>query len=147
MVTSLKEQMVSKPPVYRNLAIAQLASYRLPAAGWVSILHRASGAVMFLLLPFAIWMFDTSLTSEASFEQFSNVFAFGAGPLPAWFVKLVAFALFWAYLLHFFAGLRHLWMDATHAVGLEFGRVSALFVIALSSVLALALGAKLFSYF
>jgi succinate dehydrogenase / fumarate reductase cytochrome b subunit len=147
MVTSLKEQPLKRAPVYRNIHIAQLASYRLPAAGWVSILHRISGALMFLLLPFVIWMFDTSLTSEASFEQFSNVFAFGAGPLPAWFVKLVAFALFWAYLLHFFAGLRHLWMDATHAVGLEFGRVSALFVIALSSVLALALGAKLFSYF
>jgi succinate dehydrogenase / fumarate reductase cytochrome b subunit len=147
MVTSLKEQMVSKPPVYRNLAIAQLASYRLPAAGWVSILHRFSGALMFLLLPFAIWMFDTSLTSEVSFEQFTNVFAVGAGKVPAWFFKLVAFALIWAYLLHFCAGLRHLWMDATHAVDLDFGRMSAWVVIGLSTLLALALGAKLFSLY
>jgi succinate dehydrogenase / fumarate reductase cytochrome b subunit len=136
--------MLSKPPAYRNISIAQLASYRLPPAGWVSILHRISGFAMFLLLPFAIWMFDTSLTSEVSFDQFSSIFAFGTPHVPAWFFKLVAFALLWAYLLHFCAGLRHLWMDATHAVGLEFGRVSALVAIIVSSVLALALGAKLF---
>ena len=147
MVTSLKEQPLKKAPVYRNIHVTQLASYRLPAAGWASILHRISGAVMFLLLPFAIWMFDTSVTSEVSFDQFTGVFAAGIGWIPAWFVKLVAFALIWAFLLHFCAGLRHLWMDATHAVGLEFGRVSALLAIALSSVLALALGAKLFSFF
>jgi len=64
--------------------------------------------------------------------------------LPGWFWKLVAFALIWSYLLHFSAGLRHLWMDATHEVGLSFGRTSALVVIVLSSVVALALGFKLF---
>ena len=146
MVTSLKEQPLKKAPVYRNLHITQLASYRLPAAGWVSILHRISGALMFLLLPFVIWMFDTSVTSEVSFDQFTSVLAYGTGSIPGWFVKLTAFALMWAYLLHFCAGLRHLWMDATHAVGLEFGRISALTVIVVSTLLALALGAKLFSF-
>ena len=58
MVTSLKEQPLKVRPVYRNIHVTQLASYRLPPAGWVSILHRISGALMFLLLPFAIWMFD-----------------------------------------------------------------------------------------
>jgi succinate dehydrogenase / fumarate reductase cytochrome b subunit len=147
MVTSLKEQPLKRAPVYRNIHVKQLTSYRLPAAGWASILHRISGLLMFLLLPFVIWMFDTSLTSEVSYEQFTNVFAFGAGWLPAWCVKLVALALIWAYLLHFCAGLRHLWMDATHAVGLEFGRLSALAVIILSSVLTLAFAAKLFSLY
>jgi len=147
MVTSLKEQPLKTRPVYRNIHVAQLASYRLPPAGWVSILHRISGALMFLLLPFAIWMFDTSLTSEVSFEQFVALFVAGALGLPGWLWKLVAFALVWAYLLHFCAGLRHLWMDATHAVGLEFGRISALAAIGISSVLTLALGAKLFGLF
>jgi succinate dehydrogenase / fumarate reductase cytochrome b subunit len=147
MVTSLKEQPLKKAPVYRNIHVTQLASYRLPAAGWASILHRISGAVMFLLLPFAIWMFDTSVTSEVSFDQFTSAFAAGVGWIPGWFVKLVAFGLMWAYLLHFCTGLRHLWMDATHAVGLEFGRVSALTAIVLGSVLALALGARLFSLY
>ena len=118
--------------------------YRLPLAGLVSILHRASGGIMFILMPFIIWMFDTSLTSEISYAQFTAVFAGGVGFLPGWFIKLVALALIWAYLHHFIAGVRHLWMDATHAVTLEFGRKSAVFTLALSVVLTLALGAKLF---
>jgi succinate dehydrogenase / fumarate reductase cytochrome b subunit len=144
MVTSTKEPPLKVRPVYRNIHVSQLASYRLPLAGWVSILHRISGALMFLLLPFAIWMFDTSLGSEVSFEQFRSLFGAGAWGLPGWLWKLVAFALIWAYLLHFCAGLRHLWMDATHAVDLRFGQVSALVAIGLSSIVALALGAKLF---
>src|SRR6201995_3668388 len=115
MVTSLKEQPLKKPPQYRNIHVTQIASYRLPPAGWVSILHRISGFVMFLLLPFAIWMFDTSGTSESPFEEFRSLFAYGVAGLPGWFYKLVAFALVWAYLMHFCAGLRPLWMDATHA--------------------------------
>ena len=144
MVTSLKEQPLKRQPVYRNIHVTDLTTYRLPPAGWVSILHRISGAAMFLLLPFTIWMFDASLTSEVSFEQFTSVFSQGAFGLPGWLWKLVAFALIWAYLLHFCAGLRHLWMDATHAADQRFGHISALVAIGLSSVVALALGAKLF---
>ena len=144
MATSLKEQPLKRRPVYRNIHVTDLTTYRLPPAGWVSILHRISGATIFLLLPFVIWMFDTSLTSEITFDQFSSVFAYGVGFVGGWFFKLVAFVLIWAYLLHFCAGLRHLWMDATHSVGLEFGRISAWVVISLSTVLALALGFKLF---
>lgn len=144
MVTSLKEQPLKKPPVYRNIHVTQLASYRLPAAGWASILHRISGASLFLLLPFAIWMFDTSLTSEVSYAEFTGVFSSGAAGLPGWFIRLVAFGLLWAYLLHLCIGLRHLWMDATHDVGLRFGRISAWVAMGLGSALALALGAKLF---
>ena len=127
-----------------NMRLLDALGYRHPLAGVVSILHRASGGLMFVLLPFVIWMFDTSLTSEISYSQFSAVFAGGVGFLPGWFFKLVALALIWAYLHHFIAGLRHLWMDATHAVTLEFGRRSAVFTLATSVVLTLALGAKLF---
>ena len=144
MVTSLKDQPLKRQPVYRNIHVTQLASYRLPPAGWVSILHRISGAVMFLLLPFVIWMFDSSLTSEGTYEEFTSVFAAGAIGLPGWIWKLVAFAVIWAFLLHFCAGIRHLWMDATHAVSASFGRTSALVAIVLSTVVALALGWKLF---
>lgn len=120
--------------------------YRLPLAGLVSILHRASGLVMFVLLPFIIWMFDTSVTSEVSYAQFSALFAAGWGFLPGWFFKLVLLALIWAYLHHLIAGLRHLWMDATHAVTLQFGRSSAIFTLVVSVLLTLALGAKLFFF-
>jgi succinate dehydrogenase / fumarate reductase cytochrome b subunit len=139
MADTLKQR-----PVYRNIHISQIVSYRLPLAGIVSILHRVSGAMMFLLMPFIIWMFDTSLTSEVSYSQFSGVFAGGAGLVPGWFFKLVALALIWAYLHHFIAGVRHLWMDATHAVTKEFGRSSALVTLGASLVLTVVLGARLF---
>ena len=127
-----------------NMRLIDALGYRLPLAGIVSILHRASGLVMFVLMPFIIWMFDTSLTSEITYSQFTSVFSGGAGFVPGWFFKLLALALIWAYLHHFIAGVRHLWMDATHAVTLEFGRKSAVFTLAVSVVLTLALAAKLF---
>jgi succinate dehydrogenase / fumarate reductase cytochrome b subunit len=99
---------------------------------------------MFVLLPFIIWMFDTSLTSEISFGLFTSVFAAGVGFVPGWFFKLVALALMWAFLHHFIAGVRHLWMDATHSVTKEFGHQSAVATIALSLLLTLALGYRLF---
>ncbi len=138
-------ETLKRRPVYRNIGIQQITRYRLPMAGWASILHRISGFLMIVLLPFAIWMFDTSLTSEISYGEFTSVFVGGAGPLPGWFIKLVALALIWAYLMHFCAGLRHLWMDATHNVQLAFGRRSAVTAIAVSLVLTIALGYKLFS--
>jgi succinate dehydrogenase / fumarate reductase, cytochrome b subunit len=137
-------QTLKTRPVYRNIHITDLSSYRLPPAGIVSILHRVSGALMFVLMPFIIWMFDTSLTSEISYDQFTSVFVGGAGFVPGWFFKLVALALIWAYLHHFIAGLRHLWMDATHAVTKEFGHKSALFTLIVSVLLTLVLGTKLF---
>jgi len=133
-------------PVYRNIHVSQIVSYRLPPAGIVSILHRVSGVMMFLLLPFVIWLFDVSLTSEISYERFSSAFVAGVGFLPGWFMKLVALALIWAYLHHFIAGVRHVWMDMTHSVSLAQGRVSALVTLGASAVLTLALGLKLFFF-
>jgi succinate dehydrogenase / fumarate reductase cytochrome b subunit len=134
-------------PVYRNIHLTQIVGYRLPPAGIVSILHRVSGALMFLLLPFVIWLFDTSVSSEISFDVFASAFSAGLGVLPGWFVKLVALALIWAYLHHFIAGVRHLWMDATHSVSKAQGHGSALFTLASSVLLTLVLGAKLFGLF
>lgn len=131
-------------PVYRNIHVSQIVKYRLPPAGMVSIGHRISGVMMFLLLPFVVWLFDVSLTSEVSYERFTSAFAAGAAGLPAWFIKLVTLGLIWAYLHHFIAGLRHLWMDATHAVTKEFGQLSALVTLGLSLALTLVLGFKLF---
>ena len=133
---------------FRNIhALRDLPSYRLPPAGWVSILHRISGALMFVLLPFIIWMFDTSISSEYSFARFSSAFNNGLWPLPAVLVKLVTLALIWAYLHHLIAGLRHVYMDVNHAVSREFGRSSALFTLALSLGLTAVLGAKLFGLY
>lgn len=141
-------ETLKKRPEFRNInAFADLPHYRLPVAGIVSILHRISGMLLFLLMPFIIWLFDTSVSSEVSFGVFSNAFVAGIGFVPGVLVKLVALALIWAYLLHFFAGLRHLRMDMTHRVSKEQGQSSAIVTLVLSSVLTLALGAKLFGLY
>ena len=139
MADTLKQR-----PVYRNIHISQLPHYRLPLAGWVSILQRISGALLFLLLPFILWMFDTSATSEVSYAEFASVFGAGWGFIPGWFFKLVVLALIWAFVQHLIGGLRHVWMDMTHAVGKDFGRRSALFTLVATGLLTLALGYKLF---
>ena len=142
-------ELAKKRPEFRNInAFTDLPKYRLPAAGFVSILHRVSGALMFLLMPFIIWMFDTSVSSEISFARFKAAFNTGLGFVPGWFLKLVALALIWAFLHHFIAGLRHLWMDVSHkAVEKEFGKTSALVTLGLSVLLTLVLGAKLFGLY
>ena len=142
-------ELAKKRPEFRNInALSDLPSYRLPAAGWVSILHRISGFIMFLLMPFIIWMFDVSVSSEYSFARFKAAFNIGLGFMPGFLIKLVALALIWAYLHHFIAGLRHLWMDMDHhAVSMEFGRKSAVATLALSIGLTLILGAKLFGLY
>jgi len=135
---------LKRRPEFRNIHISQIRSYRLPPAGIVSILHRVSGVGLFLMMPFLIWLFDNSLTSEVTYGAFRSAFVAGIGFVPGFIVKLVALGLIWAYLHHFVAGLRHLWMDATHAVTKEFGHTSAVATLAISVILTLALGFKLF---
>jgi len=147
-MTELVSPSRAARPEFRNInALSDLPTYRLPPAGWVSILHRVSGALMFLLMPFIIWMFDTSLSSEFSFAKFTSAFGIGVGFVPGWFFKLVALALLWAYLHHFIAGVRHLWMDINHAVSKEFGKSSAIVTLVLSISLTVILGAKLFGLY
>lgn len=130
-----------------TMRLIDAVKYRLPLAGVVSILHRASGLLMFLLLPFVVWLFDNSISSEISYETFSSAFVVGIGVLPAWLVKLVVLALIWAFLHHGIAGVRHVWMDATHSVSLVQGRQSAVVTLGLSVLLTLALGARLFGLY
>ena len=141
-------ELSRKRPEFRNInAFKDLTNYRLPAAGWVSILHRVSGALMFLLLPLIVWLFDTSVSSEFSYERFSAAFSVGVGFVPGWLFKLVVLAIIWAYLHHLIAGLRHLYMDARHAVTKQFGKSSAIVTLGLSIGLTLVLGAKLFGLY
>ncbi|MGH8663591.1 MAG: succinate dehydrogenase, cytochrome b556 subunit [Burkholderiales bacterium] len=113
-----------------------LFSIRLPVPGWVSILHRISGLVLFLLLPFLLWLLDNSLHSRSSFARFQAVIS---APL----VKLVLLGLIWAFLHHLFAGLRHIALDLDWGVNLEAGRATAKLVLVASLVLTAVLGAML----
>jgi succinate dehydrogenase / fumarate reductase cytochrome b subunit len=148
-MTDLASSGRTQRPEFRNInALTDLPSYKLPPAGIVSILHRVSGAILFVLMPFIIWMFDASVSSEFSFARFTHVFSAGVGFLPGWFIKLVALAIIWSYLHHFAAGIRHLFMDINHdAVTKQFGRSSALAVLSVSLLLTVVLGAKLFGLY
>jgi len=107
----------------------------------VSILHRVSGALLFLFLPFLLYLFSQSLTSELSFEVFKDF-------LSNIVVKLITLVLAWAFLFHFCAGIRHLVMDTNHdAVSKEGGKRTSVIVLVVSSVLTIAFALKLFGAF
>ena len=116
-------------PQFRNLSLGQLATYRLPPAGLVSILHRVSGVALFLMLPVLLWMFQLSLLSEGTFDRLRMV----TGNV---LVKLVLVGLFWAILHHLVAGIRYLALDLHVGIAKEPSRKSALAVFAVSLPLA-----------
>ena len=122
---------------FTNIHVTQIIRYRLPASGMVSILHRISGALMFLLLPFILFLFDKSITSELSFEFFKG---YVSHPL----VKLAILAVCWGYLHHFCAGIRHLVMDMHIGLKKDEAVKSAKLVLIISSVLTLLVAMKLF---
>jgi succinate dehydrogenase / fumarate reductase cytochrome b subunit len=141
-------ELSKKRPEFRNInAFKDLTTYRLPLAGWVSIMHRISGLMMFVLLPFIVWVFDRSVTSSLSYEQLTSAFDSGTGIYGAWFLKLVSLGLIWAYMHHLFAGVRHLYMDRTHKVDKAFGKSSAMATLVVSLGLTVILAAKLFGVY
>ena len=122
-------------PKYLNLQ-ALLFEIRLPIAGRLSILHRVSGALLFVALVWLLWMLDRSLASEAGFERIKHY----AG---LWPVKLSLVALIWAYCHHFCAGIRYLFLDMDKGVDLESARLSSWIVLAVSLAVTAFLGWKL----
>lgn len=125
---------------FRNLNFPLLLTYRLPMAGKVSIMHRVSGALLFLALPFLLWLFDLSLISELSFERLRGV----ASNI---FVKLVLLVLIWSFLHHLIAGIRYLLLDLHIGLDLKRSRTSAIAVYAISLPLTIVAALKLFGGF
>lgn len=124
--------MLPNRPVYLNLF-----QLHLPVTGWVSILHRVSGALLFLLLPWMVWGFALTLSDEAGFAR---VAAWASTP----YAKLLALALVWAFAQHFFAGLRHLAMDSHWGVSLKSARLSSLIVLLATGAVVLRAAWALF---
>lgn len=127
-------------PEFRNIHVSQIVRYRMPPAAMVSIMHRISGAALFLALPFLLWLFDLSLISEDTFDRMA---AIGSG----WPVKLVLLFLAWGFLHHFVAGIRYLVLDMHIGLELPKARRSALAVYAISLPLTLVAALKLFGAF
>jgi succinate dehydrogenase / fumarate reductase cytochrome b subunit len=141
-MAELSGNNAAKPrPVFRNIHITQILRYRLPWAGRVSILHRVSGALLFLALPVVLLpLFELSLTSEISYDRFRDV-------VGQWWVKLILFVLLWSYLHHFCAGLRYLVLDLHVGADKVSAQKSAIVVLAVSLGLTLLLGLKFFGVF
>lgn len=140
MSEAVKEVPKKERPEFRNIHVTDIATYRLPPAGWVSILHRISGAGLFLMLPFLLYLFQKSVQSEMTFAHFKGILEH---PL----VKLVLLGLIWAYMQHFCAGVRHLFMDVHVGIEKESSRQSAVTVLAVSLFLTALAGLKLFGAF
>ena len=109
---------------------------KLPLAGFVSILHRISGAVLFLSLPLLLWMFHSSLRS---IETYSHLMDILQNP----FIKLVCFGLLWAFLHHFCAGIRYLAIDLHFASSLSRARSSSKWVLGISLALTILIGVRI----
>jgi succinate dehydrogenase / fumarate reductase cytochrome b subunit len=123
-------------PKYLSLP-AILFQIRLPVPGWVSILHRISGAL--LVIPFTAWalyMLDLSLRSE---EGFQSIARYVELPL----VKLGMLLFIWAYCHHLCAGIRYLFLDLDKGIELRPARVTSWIVIAAGLALTAVLGALL----
>ncbi len=131
---------VTTPRRFTNIHVTQIVRYRLPAAGIVSILHRISGALLFVLLPFILFLFDKSITSEISFGFLQG---YVSHPL----VKLAILVVVWGYLQHFCAGIRHLIMDLHIGLSKQEAASSAKVVLVVSLLLTALVALKLFGAF
>ena len=136
----MSDDVKKSRPVFTNIHVFDLMNYRMPLASVISILHRVSGLLLFLLLPFILYLLDKSLLSEESFDDFKAVAS-------KWFVKLIILALSWAYLHHFCAGIRHLVMDVHVGLDKDSARKSAAGVFVVSLPLAALVALKLFGVF
>jgi succinate dehydrogenase / fumarate reductase cytochrome b subunit len=121
----------SSRPTYRNIAVPDLARYRLPAPGVASILHRISGVALFVLLPLLLGLLQMSLKSEAGFDAF-RTFVWGN-----FLSKLVLIGLLWAIIYHTLAGVRHMIQDKNMWLDLAMSTKTAIGTIAASIVLTL----------
>ncbi len=109
---------------------------KLPLAGYVSILHRLSGAILFLSLPLLLWVLQASLRSIETYTRLMEILQY---PLS----KLVCIGLVWAFLHHFCAGIRYLAIDLHTASSLARARSSSKWVLGVSLVLTVLIGVKL----
>ena len=118
-------------PKYLNLM-----QIRMPVTAVVSIMHRASGAALFLALPLLLWWWQLTLTSLDTYDAFRALVSHGL-------VKFILLGLLWGYLHHVCAGIRHLLMDLDLATELASARMTSMLVFAVSIGLTVVTGVLL----
>ncbi len=129
---------VNKPrPVYKNIHVFDLMNYRLPIPGIISIMHRITGAVMFLLIPVFLALLQMSLRSEAGYEAFKAMI---------WgnmFAKIILLGLLYFFIHHFCCGIRYLLLDTHRGIDLVSARNSSKAVVFASVIVSVLLAVKL----
>ena len=123
--------MIKKRP--KHLALHKI---KLPLPGFVSILHRISGLLLFVALPALLWIFQASLNS---IESYTSLIEILRHPLS----KLIALGLLWAFFHHFCAGIRYLLIDLHISSSLAGARLSSKIVMVVSLTLTLLMGVAL----
>lgn len=123
--------MARPRPKYLNLF-----QIRLPVPGVVSILHRVSGAALFLFIPLLLAMLELSLESSQTFLRFQLIFS-------NWAFKLFMIGLIWAYLHHLLAGIRHLALDLHYGTELPAARATSWVVLVGAIVLTAVIGVRI----
>ncbi|WP_047534097.1 succinate dehydrogenase, cytochrome b556 subunit [Methylotenera sp. N17] len=122
--------MIANKPIKKRPKNLNLLTIRLPINAVVSIMHRASGVMLFLMLPAVLWVLQQSLASEVQYLMI-------ASGLQHWAFKLILIGLAWAFFHHFFAGIRHLAMDVHWMTSLQKARFSSRVVLGLVGVAVL----------
>lgn len=123
--------MIKRGP--RNIDLHSIAKYRFPLPALVSILHRLSGVILFLLIPFMLWMLHLSLSSQVSFLMVKD---FLGSPVTAFFTWVFLSAFFY----HLVAGIKHILMDMGFLEELHSSRVASVVVFALGVIGAVGIG-------
>lgn len=109
--------MPDKRPVYLNLL-----KIRLPLPGVISFAHRITGVLLFLAIPFAVYLLDLSLRSQQSYAEVRQM-------LNQPVMLLIQILLLWSLAHHFFAGIRFLLIDAEIGVEKSQSRLGAWLVL------------------
>lgn len=114
-----------KRPVYLDLL-----RIRLPVGGLVSILHRVSGVLLVVALPFSLWILQQSLISAEQYQQIT-------GWLQSFPFRVLVFLLILVLAHHFLAGVRHLLLDLDIGMSRHWGRTGAWLVLVADVLIAL----------
>lgn len=121
-------QLNSQRPVNLNLL-----TIKFPSSAIASILHRVSGVITFLLIPFLLWLLDRSLQSAQSYSELQQTLA-------APFLKFLVWGFLASFVYHTLAGIRHLLMDCGYFEELTSSQLSAKIVIAMAVLMAIGIG-------
>src|SRR5690349_20597709 len=126
MSEAVREATKKGRPEFRNIHITDITTkYKMPPSAIVSILHRVSGFGIFLMLPFLLYLLQESLRSEISYYHFGGID-------DNVFTKIILLGLSWAYLHHFTAGVRHLFMYNYMALDKDAAQKTARWVLVIS---------------